>query len=90
MKPVVVVKVHGSTSFHMVLLYFSKNNNLLVLDNLSWKILPLNKRKDLKFFYAFNDKFSYILKNKKLVKEEKTRRMEVILLNNIAHSKKIH
>ena len=72
-----VVKVRGSTFFHMVLLYMDKNNISYVLDNLSWKVLPLSKRKDLIFKFAFNDKASYYLKNNTLVKEKNIKRGEV-------------
>ena len=71
-----VVKVKGSKNYHMVLLY-EKDHELLVLDNLSWKMLPLQKRKNLKFYYAFNENGSYIMKNNKLVKEENINRGEV-------------
>jgi len=71
-----VVKVKGSKDYHMVLLY-KKDNNFLVLDNLSWKMLPLEKRSNLEFHYAFNEKGSYIMKNNKLVKEHGIRRGEV-------------
>ncbi len=71
-----VVKVKGSKDYHMVLLY-EKDNKHLVLDNLSWKMLPLQKRKNLEFFYAFNEKGSYIMKNNRLVKEKNKKRGEV-------------
>jgi len=71
-----VVKVKGSKNYHMVLLYV-KNNDILVLDNLSWKLMPLNKRTNLKFYYAFNQYGSYIIKNNKLIKEKGIRRGEV-------------
>ena len=71
-----VVKVRGSKDYHMVLLY-EKDNDFLVLDNLSWKMLPLEKRSNLEFYYAFNEKGSYIMKNNKLVKEHGIRRGEV-------------
>ena len=66
-----VVKVKGATDLHMVLLY--DKNQLLVLDNLSWKVMPLLKRKDLKFLFAFDDKHSYSLNNGKLIKDKKTK-----------------
>jgi predicted transglutaminase-like cysteine proteinase len=65
-----VVKVRGSVGFHMVLFYIDKNNIPLILDNLSWKILPLQKRKNLEFKYAFNDRFSYIIRDDILIKEK--------------------
>jgi len=43
-----LVKEHYSGGYHMVLSYFNKKGlPPLVLDNLSYKILDLNKRKDL-------------------------------------------
>ena len=61
----------------MVLMYINEKNIPLILDNLSWKTLPLSKRKTLKFKFAFNDKASYIFKNNILVKEKNIRRAEV-------------
>jgi len=63
-----VVKVKGSPTFHMVLLY--DKEKLLVLDNLSWKIKPLRKRKDLKLSFIFNNKYSFTLHNNKLIKDK--------------------
>jgi len=77
-----VVKVRGSKGYHMVLLY-KKDNNFLVLDNLSWKMLPLEKRTNLEFYYAFNEKGSYIMKNNKLIKEKGIRRGEVKCFNKM-------
>ena len=77
-----VVKVKGSVSLHMVLLY-QESEEFLVLDNLSWKVLPLSKRSDLIFKYAFNNKKSFIFLNKKLIIEKNIKRAESILLNNI-------
>ena len=77
-----VVKVKGSTSLHMVLLY-KNGTNILVLDNLSWKVLPLYQRGDLIFKYAFNNKHSFIIKNNKFYLEKNKRRIETIMLNNI-------
>ena len=59
-----VVKVKRSSTLHMVTLYFQHENSIpLVLDNLSWKVLPLNKRKDLKVNFIFNEKNSFLLKD---------------------------
>jgi len=77
-----VVKVKGSKGYHMVLLY-KKDNDFLVLDNLSWKMLPLEKRTNLEFHYAFNEKGSYIMKNNKLVEEKGIRRGEVKCFNKM-------
>ena len=71
-----VVKVKGSPSYHMVLLYI-RNNNIMVLDNLSWKLVSLKKRKNLKFYYAFNQYGSYIIEDNKFVREKDIRRSEV-------------
>lgn len=65
-----VVQVKGSSSLHMVLLYLpSKDDIPLVLDNLSWKVLPLDKRKDLKPLFAFNETCSRGFKKKKIDKK---------------------
>ena len=67
-----VVKVKGSSSFHMVLLYLKDKNSIpLVLDNLSWKVLPLNKRRDLTSMFAFNEVDARGFKNKKIYKKVK-------------------
>ena len=71
-----VVKVRGSRNYHMVLLYH-KNNEFLVLDNLSWKLVPLRKRRNLKLFFAFDENGSYVLKNNRLIKEKGIRRGEI-------------
>lgn len=64
-----VVKVKGSKTLHMILLYVQDKNSMpLVLDNLSWKILPFDKREDLSPMFAFNETSSYDFKNKKLGK----------------------
>ncbi len=43
----------------------------LVLDNLSFKILPFDKRVRLQPKVIFNEKSSYVLKNKKIYKRAK-------------------
>jgi predicted transglutaminase-like cysteine proteinase len=68
-----VVKVKGSKTLHMITLYKNEAGELLSLDNLSWKLLPVNKRTDLIFKFAFNEHNSFSLKNGKLIKELKTR-----------------
>jgi predicted transglutaminase-like cysteine proteinase len=79
-----VVQVKGYSDLHMVLIYLSKNNNYLVLDNLSWKILPINKRKDLRVKYLFNDKSSYKFDiNFNIIKEHKIKRKDIKLLEHI-------
>lgn len=67
-----VVKVKGETNYHMVLLYIENKKAMpLVLDNLSFKVLPFDKRKDLQAKFIFNEKSAYILKNKKIYKKVK-------------------
>jgi predicted transglutaminase-like cysteine proteinase len=66
-----VVKDTYSNSTHMVLLYDFKNE-LLVLDNLSSRVLPLKERTDLQFLYAFNKNGTYTFnKEQTLVKSRK-------------------
>ncbi len=65
-----IVQVKHNTTMHMVMLYFETPQSIpLVLDNLSWKVLPLNKRKDLKVKVIFNEQDSYLLKNHKKYKK---------------------
>jgi predicted transglutaminase-like cysteine proteinase len=67
-----VVKVKNATNYHMILLYIENKNSMpLVLDNLSFKVVPLNKRPKLKVKFIFNEKESFILKNKKIHKKVK-------------------
>lgn len=67
-----VVKVKGSPSLHMVLLYLDNKDAMpLVLDNLSWKVLPLDKRGDLEPLFAFNETCSRGFKDKKIDKKIK-------------------
>lgn len=55
-----VVKVKGERDYHMVLLYLEdKKKSPLVLDNLSFKVIPFNKRKKLIPKFAFNEIDSY-------------------------------
>jgi len=78
-----VVKVKGSKNFHMVLMHINKDNIPMILDNLSWKMLPLNKRKNFEFKFSFNEKASYILKNDILVEEKGIRRAEVKMFRDM-------
>ncbi|WP_201523637.1 transglutaminase-like cysteine peptidase [Aliarcobacter butzleri] len=65
-----IVKVEGSASFHLVLLYVEdKNKSPLVLDNLSFKILPFSKRTDLTPIAAFNEIDSYTLTREKFLQK---------------------
>lgn len=65
-----IVKVEGSASLHLVLLYVEdKNKSSLVLDNLSFKILPFSKRTDLTPIAAFNEIDSYTLTREKFLQK---------------------
>lgn len=65
-----IVKVEGSASLHLVLLYVeNKNKSPLVLDNLSFKILPFSKRTDLTPIAAFNEIDSYTLTREKFLQK---------------------
>ncbi|WP_164969996.1 transglutaminase-like cysteine peptidase [Arcobacter sp. CECT 8983] len=67
-----VVKVKGATNYHMVLTYLENKNSMpLILDNLSFRVLPFNKRPDLIPKFIFNEKEAFILKNKKIYKKVK-------------------
>jgi len=55
-----VVDVKGAKNTHMILLYVEdKNKSPLVLDNLSFKVIPLSKRKKLIPKFAFNETNAY-------------------------------
>ncbi len=65
-----VVKVKGATNYHMILTYFENKKSIpLVLDNLSFKVLPFNERVDLEPQFIFNEKEAFLLKNKKIDKK---------------------
>ncbi|WP_072680450.1 transglutaminase-like cysteine peptidase [Arcobacter sp. LA11] len=67
-----VVKVRGEASYHMILLYIENKKAMpLVLDNLSFKVVPFDIRKKLEPQFIFNEKAAYILKNKKIHKKVK-------------------
>ena len=67
-----VVKVRGATNYHMVLTYLENKNSMpLILDNLSFRVLPFIKRTDLTPKFIFNEKEAFILKNKKIHKKVK-------------------
>ncbi|WP_424688992.1 transglutaminase-like cysteine peptidase [Halarcobacter ebronensis] len=67
-----VVKVKGATNYHMVLTYLENKNSMpLILDNLSFRVLPFIKRTDLTPKFIFNEKEAFILKNKKIHKKVK-------------------
>jgi predicted transglutaminase-like cysteine proteinase len=61
-----VVGIKGSATAHMVLFYVKdKKSSPLVLDNLSFRVLPLSKRTDLTPKYAFNEIDSYLFSSEK-------------------------
>lgn len=65
-----VVKVKGQTSKHMVLLYVEdKNSSPLVMDNLSFRVIPFTKRPDLTPEFAFNEIDSYLLTREKFTQK---------------------
>jgi predicted transglutaminase-like cysteine proteinase len=67
-----VVNVKGTTQQHMVLNYIKKGTQVpYVLDNLSFRILPMHKRTDLEPLYAFNTKNFHILKQSKRAQYDK-------------------
>ncbi|XPV52922.1 MAG: hypothetical protein ACNI3H_11510 [Halarcobacter ebronensis] len=56
----------------MVLTYLENKNSMpLILDNLSFRVLPFIKRTDLTPKFIFNEKEAFILKNKKIHKKVK-------------------
>lgn len=52
---ILIVKVNGSRDYHAVLGYKNDHNEILILDNISWKILPIQKRTDLKILCNIHD-----------------------------------
>lgn len=67
-----IVKVKNEANYHMVLLYIENKQAMpLVLDNLSFKVVPFNIRKKLLPKVIFNEKESFILKDKKIDKKVK-------------------
>lgn len=65
-----IVSVKRSVGSHMILLYVEdKNKSPLVLDNLSFKVLPFSKRTDLIPEVAFNEIDSYTLTREKFLKK---------------------
>lgn len=58
-----IVKENFRGGQHMVLSYFEKQGQApLILDNLSFKVLPLNKRKDLSAEYFINEYGVYTMR----------------------------
>ncbi|MEJ5168462.1 MAG: transglutaminase-like cysteine peptidase [Arcobacteraceae bacterium] len=57
---VVRERTRQNNEFHLVVAYYyESDNDPLILDNLSFKVLPLNKRIDLHPIMIFNEKNSY-------------------------------
>jgi len=69
-----VVDIKGQRDSHMVLLYQeNKNKSPLVLDNLSFRVIPFTKRKKLIPKFAFNEIDSYKFTPEKFTKKVKIR-----------------
>lgn len=65
-----VVKVKGTTNYHMVLSYLENKKSMpFIMDNLSFRVLPFDKRTDLEPKFIFNENNAYLLKNKKIHKK---------------------
>ena len=65
-----VVDLKHSSNSHMVLLYLEdKNSTPLVMDNLSFRVIPLTKRKKLIPKFAFNEIDSYKFTHEKFTKK---------------------
>ena len=65
-----VVKVDGKQTEHMVLLYFKTKTSIpSVLDNLSFKVLPLNRRNKLEVKFIFNEKNSFLMRDNLIYKK---------------------
>lgn len=83
-----VVQVKGKTSYHMNLLYFNTPTSVpLVLDNLSFKVVPLTLRKRLEPKFVFNEYDAHLLTKNRLGKKVKINWGEVnkweVLLNRV-------
>lgn len=67
-----VVKVKGQKDKHMVLLYAEdKKSSPLVMDNLSFRVIPFTKRPDLTPEFAFSEIDAYILTREKFTQKVK-------------------
>jgi len=65
-----VVKVEGRDTEHMVLFYFKSRDEIpYVLDNLSFKVIPLNKRPKLNVRFIFNEEESFLMNGYKIGKK---------------------
>jgi predicted transglutaminase-like cysteine proteinase len=64
-----IVKNRYTKNIHMVLSYFSHQTAPpLILDNLSFRVLPLQKREDLRAVFFINDTGVFTMHHKKLLK----------------------
>ncbi len=67
-----IVDVKGERASHMVLFYLeNKKSTPLVLDNLSYKVIPLTQREKLIPRFAFNEIDSYKFTNQKFTEKVK-------------------
>lgn len=65
-----IVKVKGKATNHMVLLYFENKKDIpLVMDNLSFKVTPLDVRKKLIHKVIFNEYSTHTLANNRINKD---------------------
>ena len=85
---ITVVKETYYGGYHMVLTYFQEENESpLVLDNLSFKILNLQTRNDIKADIFINSTGVYKMKDKKLVKFAHNSKKYLELLESIKKEK---
>lgn len=67
-----VVRLPNKETYHMILFYFETINSIpLVLDNMNYKVLELNKREKFEIKFIFNEKESYNMKDNKIFKKVK-------------------
>ncbi len=66
-----VVKTEKADQNHMVLGYYKNYKTPpLILDNLSWRVLPLDKRVDLQMLMGFNERYIIEKKIRKIRKSD--------------------
>jgi len=74
-----IVQDMDNESYHMVLLFFAKpHTEPLVLDNLSFKILPLSKRYDLKVKECMNEEGYFKLETMSLYAIQLARELKIM------------
>jgi predicted transglutaminase-like cysteine proteinase len=76
---VVKEKTRPSNEFHLVTAYYEDDKNPLILDNLSFKALPLTRRTDLEPIMIFDNNVAYrVDKNGKIVEKVNTQYTEKV------------